>query len=220
MSGLEVFGLVVNIISVAETIIQVYDAIKDLHGLPEAFHEVNKRLPLVEHTLRDVKSQTKKITSAEEANALSTLLKSCQQKITELQTIFNEIAKNSKDNFVVSVYKSLLAKLGKKGRVETLMDGILKDLGILVVHHVFQTSTQKHVEELDKARKELAKVPQSLPDSEFDDNGGNATQIGGRDQHNIWGDNAKTIYGNNFDAGRDQNFGMIPSTDGKKTGET
>jgi hypothetical protein len=188
MSGVEVFALVVNIISIAETIAQVYGAIKGLHGLPDAFREVSKRLPLVEQTLRDVKSQTANIKSAEEVKAISTLLKSSQGNIKELETIFTEIAKNSKDNFVVSVYKSVVAKLGKKGRVETLMDSILKDLGVLVAYKVFQASTQKHVEDLDKARKELAKVTPSLADSEFDEKGGNATQIGGRDQFNTWGD--------------------------------
>ena len=220
MSGVEVFALVVNIISVAETIAQVYSAIKDLHGLPDAFREVNKRLPLVEQTLGDVKSQTANIKSAEEAKAMLTLLKSSQGKIKELETIFNEIAKNSKDNFMVSVYKSVIAKLGKKGRVETLMDGILKDLGVLVAHHVFQTSTQKHVEDLDKARKELAKVTPSLADSEFDEKGSNATQINGRDQFNTWGDNAKNIFGNNFEAGRDQSFGTIPSAERNEAKET
>jgi hypothetical protein len=116
---------------------------------------------------------------------------------------------------VVSVYKSVVAKLGKKGRVETLMDSILKDLGVLVAYKVFQASTQKHVEDLDKARKELAKVTPSLADSEFDEKGGNATQISGRDQFNTWGDNAKTIFGSNFEAQRDQHIGMIPPVNTK-----
>jgi hypothetical protein len=220
MAGLEVFSLIVNIISVTETIIEVYGAIKDLHGLPDAFHEVNKRLPLAAKTLLDVKTQAKNIQSPEEGRAIVTILKSSQGKAKELDTIFNEIAKNSKDNFVVSVYKAVIAKIGKKGRVETLMDGILKDLSVLVAYQVFQTSAQKHVEDLKKARKELAEVPPSLPDSEFDEKGGNATQIGGRDQHNIWGDNAKMVLGSNFESARDQIFGTIPSMEGNKAQQT
>jgi hypothetical protein len=221
MSGFEVLGLIGNIISITETIIEVYDAFKDLHGLPDAFQEVNKRLPLVEQTLQDVKTQWKNIKSAEEAKAIQTLLTGCQDKSKELERIFNGIAKSSKDNFVVSAYKSVIGKLGKKGRVETLMDDILKDLSVLVAHKVFQEATQKRVETLNKSRQELASVPPSLLDSEFDEkSGGTATQVGGRDQYNVFGGTQKNVDGNYFEARGDQNFGTIPPANGKKAKKT
>jgi hypothetical protein len=102
MSGIEIFSLIAAIISVTETIVTVYDAIKDLHGLPEAFREVNNRLPVVEKTLQDAKRHAKNA-SGDKSQALETLLKSCKKKADQLLDIFKQVAK-SKEKSVISTY--------------------------------------------------------------------------------------------------------------------
>ena len=67
--GLEISSLIGTIITVVDNTIEVYDAIKDLHGLPQAFQQVNDRLPLVNETLGDAKGQTKNANSSGEAAA-------------------------------------------------------------------------------------------------------------------------------------------------------
>ena len=212
-SGFEIFGLISAIITITDTTIEVYSAIKDLHELPEAFQQVNYRLPLVKEILEDVKKRAKNASSSE-AKALKGVLESCEKKAKELQKIFIEIAKESTSSkFIISVYRPLVLKLGKKARVEDLMDGILNDLGLLAAHQVFQTAMQRQVKPLEKAREELANVPPSLPDSEFEEKPGAANQYGdGNRQNNVFGGTQNNIEGHYFDAKGDQNFGTIPNS--------
>ena len=222
MSGFEIFGLVAAIISVTETTIEVYNAIKDLHGLPEAFQEVSKRLPLVMQTLEAAKGQSKNTKSHDEIEALKSVLNSCKKKAEKLLDIFKSIANGLKnDSFTISAYRSVVIKLGKKFRVETLMGDILKDLEVLAAHHIFQAAMQKQVDSLAEAKDGLEKVPPSLPDSDFDEKSDAFNQTGDRNKMfiNTGSGTMKNVYGNNFEAKRDQNFGEISPKVSTKTKE-
>ncbi|RYP02564.1 hypothetical protein DL765_010727 [Monosporascus sp. GIB2] len=82
------------------------------------------------------------------------------------------------------------------------MNGILEDLGSLTAHHVFQAVMQQQVELLDKAKQELANVPTSLSDSDFDEQPGTANQFGdGNRMLNNFGGSQKNIEGGNYDSG-------------------
>ncbi|KAF4333419.1 n-terminal acetyltransferase A auxiliary subunit [Fusarium beomiforme] len=207
MPAIEIPNQIAGLIRVTEDIIEAYEAIKGLRGLPEAFHEVNKWLPLIEQTLREIKSPGRQVTSADDAKALETPLKSCEDKADKLLEIFQKIASKSKDEYVPSVYRAIAIKLGKH-RVETLMDAILKDLEVLIAHRAFEAVTQKQVEPLAMARKELAKVLPSLPDTDLDEQPGSAIQYGdGNRQYNSFGlGTQKNVDGNYFEAKGDQNF--------------
>ncbi|KAF1954303.1 hypothetical protein CC80DRAFT_353977, partial [Byssothecium circinans] len=199
-------------ITIIDTTIEVYGAIKDLHGLPEAFQQVNDRLPLVKQILEEVKVQAKNANPSDE-KALEKLLEGCEKKATELRKIFTQIAKESTGGeFIISAYRLIVLKLGKKSRVETLMGRILKDLAVLAAHRVFQASARKRAEELEKARQELANVTPSLPDSEFDEKLGSVSQIGDYNrQYATFGGMQKNVDGHYFEAGGNQHFGMVPS---------
>ncbi|XP_014559425.1 hypothetical protein COCVIDRAFT_92155 [Bipolaris victoriae FI3] len=216
-SGFEILGLIGSIVIIVDTTIEVYDAIKNLHGLPEAFQQVSNRLPLVKNAFEDAKGPAKNASSNDE-KALKELLESCEKKARELQKIFMKIAKKSTGSEpVISVYRSLVLKLGKKSRVEILMDDILKDLQVMVAHSVFRAATQKRVEEVERARQELAEVPPSLSDSDFDERPDTANQYGdGNRQYNAFGGIQKDVDGSYFEAGRDQNFGTMPLEASKK----
>jgi N-terminal domain on NACHT_NTPase and P-loop NTPases len=211
MLGTEIPRQVAGLIEVIEDMIEVYDTFKDLRGLPEAFQELSKWLPLVEQTLREAKTPAKKVRSAEDANVLGTHLDSCEEKADKLREIFQKVARKSTEEYDASAYRSIAVKLGKH-RAETLMIGILEDLAVLAAHHVFQPVMQKQVEPLNKARQELENVPPSLSDSDFDEQPGTANQYGdGNRQFNNFGAGMmKNVDGHYFEAKGDQNFGMIP----------
>ncbi|KAJ4287136.1 hypothetical protein N0V88_007758 [Collariella sp. IMI 366227] len=212
MSATEIPAQITRLIQVTEGTMEVYDTVKDLRGLPEAFQEVNKCLLLVEPTLREAKTPAKKVKSTDDANMLETRLYNCEEKAENLLEIFQKIARKRTEEFVPSVYRSIAVKLGKH-RVETLMGGILEDLLALVTHQEFQAVTQNRVGPLEKARQELAKVSPSLSESDLDEQPGTATQHGdGNRQFNNFGTGTqKNVDGNYFEAKGSQNFGMVPS---------
>jgi len=239
MSGIEVVGLIAAIIGISESIIKAYDAIKDLRGLPEAFQTVNTRLPIIQQTLQDASTWAEDIKSDDHAGALKAVLISCKEKIEKLKKIFEEIANTSKKKFNLSVYRILIAKLGKTHLVETLMKDILGDLGTLATHHIFYaaaqkqaelgatdkqielgatqkqaeiTATQKQAELLEKAREDLATVPTSLSESDLDEIPSTASQYGDNNsQYNHFGPgDMNNIEGHYFQAEGEMNFDMIP----------
>lgn len=218
MSGTEISSQIARLVRVTEDIIEAYNAIKDLCGLPEAFQEVNKCLPLVEQTLRDAKIPARKKNSADNAKALETLLNSCEDKADKLLEIFQKIAKKTREEYIPSVYQSCALKQGKHG-VETLIDSILEDLGVLAAHQVLQAATQKQVEPLATAREELAKVPPSLPDSDFDSEPGTASQYSDRNrQYNLFRSGTmKNVDGHYFEAKGNQHFSTIPPKESAKS---
>ena len=155
---------IARLANVAVQIMETYDKIKDIRGLPEAFQVVREWLPLVELTLVEVLTLTKKMNSTDDANVLRARLDRCQKKADNLQEMFEEMTWRSTKEYVPSVYQSIASQLGNH-RAETLMGGIVGDLLVLVVHPVFQTVRQETVESLEQARHELANVPPSLLES-------------------------------------------------------
>ncbi|KAK4097473.1 hypothetical protein N658DRAFT_500366 [Parathielavia hyrcaniae] len=211
-TGTEIPRQITRLIEVTEQTVEVYDAIKDIRGLPEAFQEVRKWLPLVEQTLREAKLPAKKVKSTDDANMLETRLDNCETKADNLLEIFQKIARKSTEEFDPFVYRSIAVKLGKH-RAETLMGGILEDLLAFVTHQMFQEAMQNRVGPLDKARQELANVSPSLSESDLDEQPGTAIQNGdGNRQFNNFGPGTqKNVDGNYFEAKGDQHLGTVPS---------
>ncbi|OGM48499.1 hypothetical protein ABOM_002431 [Aspergillus bombycis] len=210
MSDSDISRQITGLIEVTEGIAEAYNPIKDLRGLPKAFREVNNLLPFVRQILRDAKGPTKKPMSANEVKALKTAMCRCAEKADKLLEIFKKMAKTD-GQYSSSVYRAIVLKQGKH-RVETLMDGILQDLGALVGNHIFPVEIQRQVQPLEDARAELAKVPPSLVDSDLAEQLGTANQYGdnGR-QYNVFGEGAQRIAdGHYFEAQGNQTFGMIP----------
>ena len=223
-TGIEIVGLISGTITIVDTIIKAYEAIKDLRGLPEAFQQVNDRLPLLKNTLADAREQAENADSTDDPAALKDLLVSCEKKAKELRDIFLAIVKNSTSGEpVIAVYRSIVLKLGKKSRVEALMNDILKDLGVLAAHSMFRAATHKRVEEVEKAREELEKVLPSVPDSAFDEGGG-GSYTAGRDMFNYIASGSATlkrVEGNNYETQGNQGsiyYGTAPPerSDGKR----
>ncbi|KAM5356902.1 hypothetical protein ACJ41O_003548 [Fusarium nematophilum] len=110
LSGIEIFSLITGIVTITEAIIEAYEEIKTLPGLPQAFHAVGKRLPLVESTLQDAKKGEKDPMDTEggDLKALRAIMDDCRDKTEELKTIFLELSQ-SKGKSVFQAYQTLVA---------------------------------------------------------------------------------------------------------------
>ena len=81
--------------------------------------------------------------------AIAPIIKGCKEKASALNDIFQEIDRKKKHDkeakdwpALVSFYRTLLLRLGKAHRVETLMQDILNGLKGLVVHQLFKVATR------------------------------------------------------------------------------
>jgi predicted transcriptional regulator len=169
MSGTEagfVTGLISAVISIIEATKTVYDAAKDTKDQPEAFRQVAARLPLVIEILR---SAEERATVLEEAalEALEHTLESCKAKAENLKKIFQTVVQKDDDKWY-DRYKKALSTLRKEDKVEVLMEGILKDIHVLMCERLKGTAIEAQVKEIEEAIKQMNEMPSSLPDEARD----------------------------------------------------
>jgi hypothetical protein len=170
MSGAEaslIIGLISGIVAIVDATKTVYDAVKDQHGLPDALREVAKRLPLVKDNLEKVKTFVESGRMGDEAmEAAKHVLEHCNQRVADLETIFKKVSPLEGDSRMNRYFKAVKT-LGKDGKVEKLMKGILEDLSILATRSGMETKDD--IENLSKALSELSVLPPSVPDHVFDE---------------------------------------------------
>lgn len=183
MSGIEIFGVITGATALTETLLKLYTAIKNRNDptLPEAFHEVGKRLPLVEQILTLAKGRTDNLESEDrEAKALQQALEGCKSKLFQLQEIFQNISKgNGKEKPLMDIYQKIVRKLkldNKSGRVEALMKDVLESLQLFTMHRTFKDAMEAQAVNIAKAVEDMEKVATeapSLPDFPEETGGAN-----------------------------------------------
>jgi hypothetical protein len=181
MSGAEaafVVGLISSVISIIEATKTVYDAAKDAKGQPEAFRQVAARLPLVTAILHKAKERTQTLDEMAQ-EALEPTLESCKTKAEKLEKMFRKVIRTDDDKWY-DRYKKAVGTLGKQGRVEGLMEGILKDIQVLACERLMGTATDSQVKEIEAAIKQMEDMPSSL----LEETGGGVHQ-----EHSGSGDN-------------------------------
>ena len=169
MSGAEaafVIGLISGVISIIEATKTVYDAAKDAKGQPEAFRQVAARLPLVTAILHKAKERTQTLDETAQ-EALEPTLESCKTKAEKLEKIFRKVIRTDDDKWY-DRYKKAVGTLGKQGRVEGLMEGILKDIQVIACEKLMGTATDAEVKEIKEAMKQMKDMPSSLQDETGD----------------------------------------------------
>lgn len=155
------------------------------------------RLPLVIEILHSAKAKAHALDGTAE-EALAHTLKSCKAKAEKLQEIFQKVIRKDDDKWY-DRYKKALNTLGKGDKVECLMEGILKDIQVLVYERLKGTATETQVKEIEEAIKQMNEMPSSIPD-----------EAGGVIQTNRDGDNFANVDPgtmNNYKAVRDMHFG-------------
>lgn len=170
MSGAEtsfIFGLISSAITIIEAIKTAYDAAKDAQGQPEAFRQVAARLPLVIRILQSARIRAQSLDETAQ-EALEPTIESCKAKAEALRKIFEKVARKDDDKWYDRYKKIVVGTLGKQGRVEGLMEGILKDMHVLVCEKLIGTATDAEVKEIKEAMKQMKDMPSSLPDETAD----------------------------------------------------
>jgi hypothetical protein len=155
-----VLGLISSIIQIVDGAKQVFDAVKDAHGQPEAFRQVYARLPLINEILVRIQARAKTLS---DPSALEDTLKSCKTKAERLQELFLKVIKKDDPKWY-DRYVSALRTLGKGNKVESLMEGILKDIQALACEKLMGTATEAQVQQLEEAIREIADMPPSIAD--------------------------------------------------------
>jgi hypothetical protein len=168
MSGVEaiaVIGLISSVVTIVQEIKQVYDTANDVTGLPEAFREVAKNLPLVEDTLQLVKDSV----DGKTCTVINPVIKTCEVKTGSLKKLFDEVVPKEGAKRMER-YEKALRSLGKGSRVEDLMGQILEELQLLAAHRVFANAAElaELAAAIKDAMKKLSKIQPSAPDSVFD----------------------------------------------------
>lgn len=166
MSGLEVLGAISAVISIIEATVQISSAIQDEAGLPANFKTVALRLPLVSRLLDDAEGYIRRNKSLDLAPAFTPVIQNCSTKATQLQQLFQKVIPADGDSRA-SRYIKAARTIGKNGRVETLMQGILHDLSLLTMRFP-DTTSHRGQENLTRAIDEVNKLEPSLPEG-FED---------------------------------------------------
>lgn len=194
MSGAEaglVIGLISGIIAIIDATKKVYDAASDQQGLPGAFREVAQRLPLVRSILVKVNARAEH--GQVDDVAAKSILETCKRKVEKLDGIFQKVVPQGGGLRLERYYKAART-LGKGGKVEALMEGILDDLNLLSVQCGIETGDE--VEKLKEAMGAISALAPSVPDHIFDEtsctniNSGSGTQnninaLGGENHNNV-----------------------------------
>lgn len=165
MSGVGEASLVLGIISSLIAIIgaakKVYDTANDTSGLPNAFHKVVVKLPIVLVILKQADDYIRQTQADQDTrDAFQIILRRCETSAKELHEIFARvIPKDGASTF--ERYISAARKIGQGGRVENLVADILKEIGLLLASSSF--ATQKSLQAVEVALADISLIEPSLP---------------------------------------------------------
>jgi hypothetical protein len=203
MSGVEVIGLISGIITLLDAVATVSSTIKDAKGLPSAFRQVDRRLPLV----RLILSEAEKLNLDERSwSAVKPAVEDCKGTVKRLKKIFDAVRPQGKI-FRIKRYYNIVKTLGRGNEVEDLMKGILVDVQLLAGNQAIKAASGAQVDELAEAIKELSEIPPSVPKEVFEGSDDRNVQHvwGGRAFQNIVGGRNNTQ--TNYNAPVTQNYG-------------
>lgn len=124
------------------------------------------RLPLVTAILCKAKERTQTLDKIAQ-EALEPTLELCKTKAEKLEKIFRKVVRTDNDKWL-DRYKKAVGTLVKQGTVEGLMEGILKDIHVIVYEKLMGTATDAKVKEIKEAMKQMKDVHSSLQDKTRD----------------------------------------------------
>ena len=180
MSGAEVIGLISAIISIVDASLKVYNAVRDVSGLPPAIRDVASRLPLIQGSLQSAMDGIAEDSQHSEQSFedMKTCLKSCHQKAQALEEAFRDLLPPPDAKGTERVLKAIRAtKQGSK--IQGLERGIVKDLQVLTANHAIRSATRAQMKELIESveRLEAHQEDQGSRPSILIRNTGSGTQI-------------------------------------------
>lgn len=162
MSGDEVLGIISAVISIVDDTIKVYNAAKDEAGLPPNFKTVATKLPLISKLLEDTERYVKGKADDALTATFTPVLADCNEKATQLQRLFDKVILTEGDSRIEHYFRAART-IGRGGRVETLMKGILDNLHLLTTKFP-ESMSERGQANLAKAMEEVSELEPSLPD--------------------------------------------------------
>ncbi|KAF5974836.1 nacht ankyrin domain-containing protein [Fusarium coicis] len=213
-------SIIAGIIAIVDSILATYSAIREIKGLPKAFEEVERNLPLVKETLQIAEQQLHDNSPSDaEKRAIEPIITACESKLKELNKILTKIQKQKKEgngeiedwSSLAKLYQKVVVPMGKAHRVESLMSAMIDSLKALAIHQMFKAATQPQIGKLEEAIKKLSQVEPSIPDSDFEPGRSTVNQTN-NDRSNGFlcteGTMHNVVGGNVWKADQNMNFGM------------
>ncbi|KAF4975981.1 hypothetical protein FZEAL_7298 [Fusarium zealandicum] len=179
-------SIVASVIAIIGAVNGTYKTLDNIRGLPKAFEEVKRSLPLVQNILQAIQDKLKssQVGVAESRrDVVLAILEPCEHNATILRKIFEELEDKCNEDRTANTWKKACAwyftalQHTKAHRVESLMNEVLRGVQKLAWNETFGLATSQDVENLKAAIEDLSEVQPSLEDSEFDNPGvNNGTQ--------------------------------------------
>ncbi|KFZ19764.1 hypothetical protein V501_00497, partial [Pseudogymnoascus sp. VKM F-4519 (FW-2642)] len=157
-----VLGIISAIISIIDTTKHVYDAVEDEAGLPTNFKKSATKLPLISKLLEYAEEYVNNEADESIKAAFTPTLEDCKVQATHLQELFQKVMPDEGDSRW-DRYVKAARTIGKGGRVESLVGGILDDLQLLATRFP-KVMKPRGKEELAKAIEEMSGMEPSLSD--------------------------------------------------------
>jgi hypothetical protein len=172
MSGAEVLGIVSGILAVLDAASKFKSAVQSSSGLPSAFLDVAKRLPLVRTTLESAEEQLRGGAVDEaECDAMKPILEGCMKKTETLEKIFRSVvsvggsARRPERYPKLERWATAVRAMGKGPQVEVLMKGILEDIQVLTANHSIKYTMSQRSSEPGESTPMLLPTSTSTSDS-------------------------------------------------------
>ncbi|GKT42726.1 uncharacterized protein ColSpa_02907 [Colletotrichum spaethianum] len=136
--------------------------LNDVEELPAAFAQVAKHLPAVCKALQSARLHIQK---REDDNTWAEMKKpmdGCKAKADRLEGVYGKVVPSAPAQ-KMERYREAVSGLGKEGRVEVLMEAILRDVkGLLTVDGGMEAATESDLRELADITAEVLAIPPSL----------------------------------------------------------
>ena len=156
-----VLGIISSIIATIDATKQVYEAVKDESGLPTNFKKSATKLPTISKLLEDAERYLQAADKPIKV-AFTPTLEDCKVQATRLQELFAKVIPEEGDSRWDRYIKAART-IGKGGRVESLIKGILDDLQLLATKFP-EVKSSMGKDQLANAIEEVTKMEPSLPD--------------------------------------------------------
>lgn len=196
MSGFEILGLISAAVDGVKISRITYETIKDTKDLPDAFHEINKQLVLVQTTLEAAQKAVQDTVNASNNHLANELVSfvgtiaGCNKKLEELEATVRRTREMSPDRNPYHKRYRAFERL-EKPRLEALTRNILDDILSLRAKQVFHLAIQDQVSGIDQALEALKVVEPSVEEGKEEAeslsvHSGSYSQLSDGDMHNVY----------------------------------
>ena len=176
MSGIEtalgVYGLITGTITIVETSIKIYDAVKDKSGIPEKLKKISDKLPALLELLEGARAQAEKFHPTEQTwIEVKKAIQHCREACEGLQYHLESVYQKADAGTTARVFKNIGNVISDKSKTA---EGLLKEIYTyleILKHHQIITNA-KLLDDIKKTVDEL------FPTSGITQNNVSGTNVG------------------------------------------